>query len=394
MVNFEAVLQLKSVLKQIEDRELDQDLFEAVVVPMEMKEILLSLIQIHYTEHLFQMETIIEFMNKYEEMTGIKMSAIYVSLDDEHPLNVFSRENEHFLNLIDTIEQALLKYKSESTALNISDEMKQLGHLYRHYNRKEKLYFPILERHQVYTMNRKLWEQDDDIKALYSTLKKRLLKLDEIEFRHIEKCFNELKSLFISMMQQETYLLIPLVQALFAEQDYINIDHESDAFGFAIKKGIWQTELKYVKNIESLDDSVNLRMGGGFLTVKEANLILNQLPLELTFIDKRGLFKYFNEITEAKDMMFIRTPLSIGRAVANCHPPKSLPKMMQVLRNLKERKSEKEVMWFKKGNEYIYVTYTAVFDEHDEYMGILEYVQDIQPFFELPAQVKRDVTKY
>ena len=38
----------------------------------------------------------------------------------------------------------------------------------------------------------------------------------------------------------------------------------------------------------------DLPFGGGYLSLKEANLILNHLPFEITFIDKNDLFKYFN----------------------------------------------------------------------------------------------------
>ena len=113
--------------------------------------------------------------------------------------------------------------------------------------------------------------------------------------------------------------------------------------------------------------------------------------MEITFVDKNGLFKYFN-IVESSEMMFIRTPLSIGRNVANCHPPKSLKKVMYVIRALKNKVKESETMWFKTKDKYTQF-YKAVFDEDDEFMGILEYVQDIQGFFELPSTMKRNVSK-
>ncbi len=100
------------------------------------------------------------------------------------------------------------------------------------------------------------------------------------------------------------------------------------------------------------------------------------------------MFKYFNEITEASEMMLVRTPISIGRNVANCHPPKSLMKVMTLIRDLKSGKRTSESMWFKKKDQYIHLTYKAIFNEEGEFLGVLEYVQDIQPFFELPSEVK------
>src|SRR5690625_3049140 len=137
----------------------------------------------------------------------------------------------------------------------------------------------------------------------------------------------------------------------------------------------------------------NIAFGGGYLTTEEANLILNHLPLEITFVDKNSVFKYFNETTEASEMMLVRTPTSIGRNVANCHPPKSLKKVMTLIRDLKTKKRTSESMWYKKDDRYIYLTYKALFNKKDEFLGILEYVQDIQPFFELPSEVKIGLSK-
>nr|WP_255639773.1 PAS domain-containing protein [Aquibacillus saliphilus] len=174
---------------------------------------------------------------------------------------------------------------------------------------------------------------------------------------------------------------------------------ESKAFGYAIDvppEEDWIPECAFSPEdaedkIDSAD-SKHLRFGGGYLTIKEANHILNNLPLEITFIDENGIFKYFNELVESAEMMFIRTPTSIGRNVANCHPPKSLKKVMQVIRDLKSKKRSSETMWFKKKDQYIHITYKGLFTENGEYLGILEYVQDIQPFLDLPRDVKRELS--
>ena len=195
------------------------------------------------------------------------------------------------------------------------------------------------------------------------------------------------------MILEEDFLIIPITQILFKEKDWLAIAHESSAFGYSIElDGRYRG---YVGNqrVKPLNDTEQLQFGGGYLTTKEADLILDNLPVEITFVDKNGLFKYFNNIVESSEMMFIRTPLSIGRNVANCHPPKSLKKVMYVIRDLKNKVKETETMWFKTKDKYIHITYKAVFDEDDEFMGILEYVQDIQPFFELPSDMKRNVSK-
>src|SRR5690625_2097059 len=92
-------------------------------------------------------------------------------------------------------------------------------------------------------------------------------------------------------------------------------------------------------------------------------------------------------------MMLIRTPLSIGRNVADCHPPKSLQKVMTLVRDLKTKKRTTETMWFKKGDAYVHITYKGLFNEEGEFIGILEYVQDIAPFLQLPTEEKTSIKK-
>ena len=50
-------------------------------------------------------------------------------------------------------------------------------------------------------------------------------------------------------------------------------------------------------------------------------------------------------------------------------------------------------MWFKSERlgKFVYVTYAAVRDDKGDFQGVLEYVQDIQPFFELESGLKRDI---
>ncbi|WP_256867076.1 PAS domain-containing protein, partial [Streptococcus suis] len=50
-------------------------------------------------------------------------------------------------------------------------------------------------------------------------------------------------------------------------------------------------------------------------------------------------------------------------------------------------------MWFKSESmgKFVYVVYKAVRDDQGEFQGVLEYVQDIQPFFEIDSDFHRDI---
>ena len=129
---------------------------------------------------------------------------------------------------------------------------------------------------------------------------------------------------------------------------------------------------------------VDLPFGGGYLSLKEANLILNHLPFEITFIDKNDLFKYFNTSMAIENKLFPRVPSAIGRHVKMCHPPRSLDMVMTLIDDLKHKRRASESMWFHRSDgRFAYVTYIGVFDDQDQYMGVLESVHDIAPLLDL-----------
>lgn len=251
---------------------------------------------------------------------------------------------------------------------------------------------------------------------------------------------------FKDMIFKEEAILIPLLLSLFSEDDWLAIAKDSPEFGYAIihpDKEWVPSRVKFGEQEESgglagaglgdeaqnegpagasadapagagqvsnqasgpatdsASDSASnpatspttspapnpeadLPFGGGYLSLKEANLILNHLPFEITFIDKKDLFKYFNTSIAIENKLFPRVPSAIGRHVKMCHPPRSLDMVMTLIDDLKHKRRTSESMWFHRSDgRFAYVTYIGVFDDQDQYMGVLEYVHDIAPLLDL-----------
>lgn len=396
--------EVKEEVKGLIDQHIHQEDITDMIIELSQNvsssKITEALRQLYFIEKFTSMLEIERFVSTYEKVTKQSLTEITLSNDKTHPLNIFQQEISVFKSLLQETAALLGKVEeSEIEAVELFKEKVQaISGLIPHFNRKEKIIFPVIERRGEYILPRKMWADDDVIRFALNKLQKRVAKLEEVEWRHIQNAYTELESSLTDMLRQEEILFIPLMQEDISAVEWQQIAQESSAFGYAIEiNETWQDSEIESTSIDVQYDAKqgqqNLRFGGGFLTTKEADLILNNLPVEITFVDKNGTFKYFNDLVEASDMMFIRTPISIGRNVANCHPPKSLSKVMQIIRDLKTKQKDSESMWFKKGNQFIYVTYKALFDESGEYIGILEYVQDIQPFFDLPQKFKRDATK-
>src|SRR5690625_7737690 len=99
------------------------------------------------------------------------------------------------------------------------------------------------------------------------------------------------------MMFQEEAIILPVLLSIFHDSDWLRIAKESAAFGYAIiepdeewipksQKGTFvEDENQAINNTENVAPThENIAFGGGYLTTEEANLILNNLPLEITFV--------------------------------------------------------------------------------------------------------------
>lgn len=121
----------------------------------------------------------------------------------------------------------------------------------------------------------------------------------------------------------------------------------------------------------------------GSFTVEELRCMLNTLPIDITFVDKEGIVRYFSQGAER---IFARTKTVIGREVTNCHPPASVHIVEQIVQDLVQGKKSHEDFWIKMGGVYAYIRYFAVRDERGEFLGVVEVTQNIQPIQEIHGE--------
>ncbi len=112
--------------------------------------------------------------------------------------------------------------------------------------------------------------------------------------------------------------------------------------------------------------------------------LLDTLPVEISFIDASNTVAYFNK--GEKREIFPRPAAVIGRKVQNCHPPKSLAKVEQILGEFKSNKRDAAEFWIDNKGRKIYIRYFAVRDEKGEYLGCLEVSQDITKIKEIEGE--------
>jgi len=102
--------------------------------------------------------------------------------------------------------------------------------------------------------------------------------------------------------------------------------------------------------------------------------ILDALPVEVSFVDDADTVRYYSK---GDRRIFKRTPAVIGRKVQDCHPPRSLHKVEQVISDLRSGKRDVAEFWIDLQGRKILIRYFAVRDKAGKYLGVLEVTQDI-----------------
>lgn len=117
-----------------------------------------------------------------------------------------------------------------------------------------------------------------------------------------------------------------------------------------------------------------IKFNTGVLSEEELKLVLDTLPVDITFIDRDDKVRFFNRF---EDRIFKRPISVIGRRVQDCHPKKSLDKVEQILKDFKDKKRKVAEFWINLEEKLIYIRYFPVYTDGGKYLGCLEVSQDI-----------------
>ena len=117
--------------------------------------------------------------------------------------------------------------------------------------------------------------------------------------------------------------------------------------------------------------------------------ILDTIPIEFSVLDENDKVLAWNK---HETRIFKRPEAALGRAVKQCHPERSLDKVEQIIREMKEGIRDKARFWIdlpigKNGEkEKVMIEYYALRDKEGNYLGCLESSQNIASIQKLEGQ--------
>lgn len=303
-----------------------------------------------------------------------------------HPVHTFKMENRAIERLIEKSIRPLLekfKQKDDKEVKNkLSEELDRLMEIDKHYLRKENILFPYLEKYGITAPPKVMWGVDDEIR---DAVKKILQSVNDPNTDRNEIVSEAEAALdrINEMIFKEENILFPMVLDTLNEDEWLKIAKDSREIGFCFyePKTEWKpvrvnVEEKVREQGEAPAGDGYLRFETGILTLKELEAMLNTMPVDVTFVDKEGVVKYFSQGTER---IFPRTKAVIGRKVANCHPPASVHIVEKIVEDLKTGVKDHEDFWIRMKDMYVLIRYFAVRDREGNFIGTLEFTQNIAP---------------
>lgn len=335
-----------------------------------------------------------------------------------HPIQTMKLENQVLQSLLtDEIDGLLVKIKAGdwSQKPRLIHALEDLLQIDKHYARKETLIFSYMEKYGITAPPKVMWGVDDEIREQIKALI-QLAKADKTAYNPIAEKWEAAKNELEEMIFKEEEIMAPMTLDVFSLKDWEKIAEDSFDIGFSFipeplpwkasqasleqeqeREPARQLAIQQAKETtegiaaglaaETADVSAEehydwenetstetIVLPTGTMKLEEMIALFQVLPVDLTFVDKEDRVRFFSE---GKSRVFPRTKSVIGREVVNCHPPKSMHIVQQILDDFRSGVRTEADFWIDMRGKKIYIRYFALKNESNDYLGCLEVTQDI-----------------
>lgn len=282
-----------------------------------------------------------------------------------------------------------IQFQSVLNEINLKTT--ELNAFETHYIKKENILFPYVEKQlPEYRCQSVMWSYHDDIRQYI----KDIIALTGEQKPDMKLLNRKIGDLFFAMYAirfREEYILFPIISKLISDDQWVAMQLQSYEVGFAFisppekpRKGKTKKSdaSKKVINKETLADSL-LDLETGELSIEQIILMINSLPVDVTYVDENDEVRYFSTPSHR---IFPRSKAIIGRLVENCHPPSSVHIVKDLIDAFKSGKKDQESFWIEMGEKFILIRYFALRDKNGTYKGTLEVSEEVSSIRKLTGE--------
>jgi uncharacterized protein len=303
-----------------------------------------------------------------------------------HPVDVFINENRELKKVIEKCEElyqsidgAGSEEKVKEIFLTLRQHFNSLNDVDKHYQRKENLLFPFLEKIGITGPPKVMWGKHDEVRdmlnAAIETLATDEAVTPEEAIAIKEMLLQPATNGIADMTMKEEEILFPMSMDKLTDSDWYDIASQTNEIGYCLydPQVDWKPEIfNLASMLKTGKDQVHLPSGS--FNNEELLAILNTLPLDITFVDRNDKVKYFSQ---GKERIFQRNRAILNRDVRMCHPPSSVHIVDQIVDDFKSGRQDSAPFWIQMKDQFIHIEYFALRNEKGEYLGTLEVSQNL-----------------
>lgn len=383
--------------------------------------------------HVTVFENSLESQGRPEKLSG-------------HPIHTYMAENNSARNSLRSLTRAyrrlLLPWGRSQKGIDaFTKAIEDFRKILIHYTRKENQLFPYLEAAGFDAPSKVMWGKHDEIRALFREIDENLKNQD---FGGAAWKARVLSGKAQKMFFMEEHILFPTALRKLDEKTWVTIRRGEDAIGYAwIKPGsLWDPDVVESRLMSQKLEAAGttaagggatqgaaggapsqeaatggaplqggsltaapttpkqaastaaelippdqvpgaVKLGEGWMTTEQIDLMLKNLPIDVSFVDEYDRVLYYSDNPER---IFPRSPGVIGRNVANCHPPKSVHIVQRIVQAFKNKEKKVAEFWLELGGTFVHIRYFPVYDAQGKYRGTLEVSQDVTEIRALQGQ--------
>lgn len=338
----------------------------------------------------FDREEILQFCDLHTEaLKGNIDTSFAKQVQPGHPVDIFIKENREIEKVIGQIKHlfAEVSVKNENDNAvtffySLREMFNSLMDIEKHYQRKENLLFPFLEKYNITGPPMVMWGKHDEIreflKSCYSIFDESKETTVETFIGFVDLMFRPTVKAVSEMIYKEEKILFPMCLDTLTDIDWYEIKQQSDDFGYCL----FYPEVEWVPNFaveesKKNESSDRIRLETGSFTKEELESVLNNLPFDITFVDKDDKVRFFSH---GKDRIFQRAKTILGRQVQFCHPPSSVHIVNQIVEDFKSGRQDSAKFWINLHGKFVHIAYYAIRNEKGEYLGTTEISHDINEY--------------
>jgi len=296
---------------------------------------------------------------------------------DGHFIYYLMQENREVEKVMASLKQVIKAlYNHEPREENVlyskmSELLNILQQYELHYIKKENILFPYLEQaFPEYRCLKIMWSFHDDFRRGLKEIN-NILSTGQPDK---EKLNSELGKLFFVVMPiifREEQIVFPVALRALPEKVWDEMILQSFETGWC-----YGVKPQYSEKKHSLfsNESGFVNLETGFLNAEQLVLMLDNLPVDVTFVDENDEVRYFSGM---KHRIFPRSKAIIGRKVQNCHPPESVHIVNEIVDAFRNGTKDHADFWIQMKSRFIQIRYFALRNEKGEYKGTIEVSQDV-----------------